>query len=246
MVLMLLLKLGVVYSSHTPHLCPPMTLTADNIDQLTFAKTSEALLPAVVQHARDGRVLMLGYVSAASLRETFSKGLITFYSRSKGRLWTKGEASGNTLRLVLAKADCDRDTVLFLAEPTGPTCHTGEDTCFDDADGKLTPYSKDTAFAKTQDTSADLSFLLELQTLLHGRQPDADSESYTSRLLAKGVMKVAQKVGEEGVEMALEAVGGTDALFTEEAADLMYHYLLLLRAKGQRLEDVVAILRQRH
>ncbi len=225
-----------------------MTLTADTIDRLAFAKTADGLLPAIVQHATDGRVLMLGYVNAESLRETLTSGLVTFYSRSKGRLWTKGESSGHTLRVVLAKADCDRDTVLFLAHPNGPTCHTGEDTCFDDADGKLDTFSNATnnatAFAKTLGAPQGqnppqmpdphpLDFLLELETLLHERQPDAASESYTSRLLAKGVMKVAQKVGEEGVEMALEAVGGTDELFTEEAADLMYHYLLLLRAKGQ-------------
>ena len=257
-----------------------MTLTADTIAELAFAKTPDGLLPAVVQHATDGRVLMLGYVNAESLRETFRTGLVTFYSRSKRRLWTKGEASGNTLRLVLAKADCDRDTVLFLVEPAGPTCHTGEDTCFDDADAKSTPYNKESRAAEAvapsgkteiagsqglprqaapsrnddlavtiggeQRPPSDLNFLLELEQLLHSRLPDAQSESYTSRLLAEGVMKVAQKVGEEGVEMALEAVGGTDELFTEEAADLMYHYLLLLRAKGQRLGDVVEVLRTRH
>ena len=214
-----------------------MTLTADTISSLAFAKTPDGLLPAVVQHAVDGRVLMLGYVNAESLRRTFDTGLVTFFSRSRQRLWTKGEQSGHTLKVVLAKADCDRDTVLFLAEPTGPTCHTGSDTCFDESADDLTPFGKT--------THPDLDFLLQLETLLHARQPDAGSESYTSRLLAKGVMKVAQKVGEEGVEMALEAVGGTDELFTEEAADLMYHYLLLLRAKGQRLEDVVRVLRTR-
>ena len=231
-----------------------MTLTAADIGRLAFAKTPDALLPAVVQHARDGRVLMLGYVSADSLAETFDRGLVTFYSRSKRRLWTKGESSGHVLRLISAHADCDRDAVLFLAEPAGPTCHTGGDSCFDEGTEVLTPFGKTVgeghaaAAATPSDTTtpADLAFLLELEELLHGRQPDADSASYTSRLLAKGVMKVAQKVGEEGVEMALEATGGRDDLLTEEAADLMYHYLLLLRAKGQRLGDVVEVLRKRH
>ncbi len=303
-----------------------MLLTADSIPQLAFAKTPDALLPAVVQHATDGRVLMLGYVSADSLHQTFASGHITFFSRSKNRLWTKGESSGHFLKLVLAKADCDLDSLLLLALPTGPTCHTGEDTCFDDnqhrsdafnhatlphlaqasaktlditpadqhfstvdtstasaktpvitpadqhfstvdtnkasaktpvitpADQHLSAFDAGTASAKTSPVLHDdspiaapeLAFLAHLENLLHSRQADANSDSYTSRLLAKGVMKVAQKVGEEGVEMALEAVGGTDQLFTEEAADLMYHYLLLLRAKGQRLADVVRVLEGRH
>ena len=224
-----------------------MTLTPADIPRLAFAKTPDALLPAVCQHARDGRVLMLGYVSAESLAQTFDTGLVTFYSRSKQRLWTKGETSGNTLHLESAAADCDRDAVLLRVLPKGPTCHTGEATCWDEGT------DVQTAFAKTADdapgapsAAADLAFLLELEDLLHARQPDPDSKSYTSRLLAEGVMKVAQKVGEEGVEMALEATGGTDELLTEEAADLMYHYLLLLRAKGQRLADVVQVLRKRH
>ena len=220
-----------------------MTLSPADIPRLAFAKTPDALLPAVVQHARDGRVLMLGYVSAESLAQTFDTGLVTFYSRSKQRLWTKGETSGNTLHLESAAADCDRDAVLLRVLPKGPTCHTGEDTCFDEGS------DVQSAFAKTDSDArgtADLAFLLELEDLLHARQPDPDSKSYTSRLLAEGVMKVAQKVGEEGVEMALEATGGTDELLTEEAADLMYHYLLLLRAKGQRLADVVQVLRKRH
>ena len=220
-----------------------MTLTAADISRLAFAKTPDALLPAVVQHARDGRVLMLGYVSAESLAQTFETGLVTFFSRSKQRLWTKGESSGHTLTLQSAAMDCDRDAVLLRVLPKGPTCHTGAETCFDEGTEVQSPFGK-TDHDLT--APADLAFLLELEALLHARQPDADSKSYTSRLLAKGVMKVAQKVGEEGVEMALEATGGTDELLTEEAADLMYHYLLLLRAKGQRLGDVVRVLKTRH
>lgn len=227
-----------------------MLLTPADIPRLAFAKTPDALLPAVVQHARDGRVLMVGYVSAESLAVTFKKALVTFYSRSKQRLWTKGESSGNHLALVSAHADCDLDAILFKVLPKGPTCHTGEDTCFDEGT-EVQPAFGPPASApsgKTDGdatTTGDLAFLLELEDLLHARQPDAASESYTSRLLAKGVMKVAQKVGEEGVEMALEATGGTDELLTEEAADLMYHYLLLLRAKDQRLGDVVRVLKGR-
>ncbi len=202
-----------------------MRLHPENITELDFSKSADGLLPAVVQDWRDGRVLMVGYVSVASLQLTFSSSHVTFYSRSKRRLWTKGESSGNVLELHSAWADCDQDSVLLYAKPTGPVCHTGADTCF---------------------SASEPHFLLRLEALLNARQPDADSESYTSRLLAKGVMKVAQKVGEEGVEMALEAVGGTDALLTEEAADLMYHYLLLLRAKGQGLADVVEVLERRH
>lgn len=207
-----------------------MLLTADTLDAVDFAKHPDRLAPAVVQDPRDGRVLMLGYLSEVSLRKTFDTGHVTFYSRSKQRLWTKGESSGNVLDFVAAYADCDRDAVLVHAHPQGPTCHTGADTCF----GQPTaPFGA-------------LGFLADLERLLHARQPDAHSDSYTSRLLAKGPMKVAQKVGEEGVEMALEAVGGTDELLLEEAADLMYHYLLLLRAKGRRLSDVVEVLRKRH
>lgn len=232
-----------------------MKLTPANLEALDFGKSPDGLLPAVVQHVGDDRVLMLGYVNAESLRETFESERVTFYSRSKGRLWTKGESSGHYLDFIEGYADCDRDAVLLLANPQGPTCHTGTASCFEEAE--------EAAFAKTGPDEApteasdatggdggpesqELTFLHELEQLLHARQPDAGSDSYTSRLLAKGVMKVAQKVGEEGVEMALEAAAGSDELLLEEAADLMYHYLLLLRAKGQRLGDVVEVLRKRH
>lgn len=206
-----------------------MLLTADTARAVDFAKYPDGLAPAVVQDPRDGRVLVLAYLSPESLAATFASGRVTFYSRSRRRLWTKGETSGHYLDFVAAYADCDRDAVLVHAHPLGPTCHTGADTCFGQPSGKT-----------------DHAFLDELETLLHARQPDPDSDSYTSRLLARGPMKVAQKVGEEGVEMALEAVGGTDDLLVEEAADLLYHYLLLLRAKDKRLADVVHVLRKRH
>ena len=223
-----------------------MELSRDNFTQLDFSKSSDGLLPAVVQDASSRQVLMLGYVNAESLAQSFETGYVTFYSRSKKRLWTKGESSGNTLTLTAAYADCDRDAVLMFVEPKGPTCHTGTTSCFQTGD-KKSAQPTSSAFAKTDSASVeDLEFLRTLEDVLRGRQPDANSDSYTSRLLAKGIMKVAQKVGEEGVEVALEAVGGTDELLLEEAADLMYHYLLLLRAKGQQLSDVVKVLRKRH
>ena len=212
-----------------------MKLTPDNAPTLDFAKHADGLLPAVVQDADTARVLMLGYVTAESLARTFDSGHVTFYSRSKRRLWTKGETSGHVLRFEAGFADCDRDAVLLLARPQGPTCHTGAASCFGEPGAAAPPTPL-----------GDLAFLRKLEGLLHERTPDAESDSYTSRLLAKGPMKVAQKVGEEGVELALEAVGGTDELLLEEAADLMYHYLLLLRAKGKHLADVVEVLESRH
>ena len=216
-----------------------MRIHADTPDAVDFAKYPDALAPAVVQDPATGTVLMLGYLSAESLARTFATGLVTFHSRARGRLWTKGETSGHHLAFVAAYADCDRDAVLVHARPQGPTCHTGADTCFGQP-------AAGAPAGKTDDAVAGLAFLTQLENLLHERQPDPDGASYTSRLLAGGPMKIAQKVGEEGVEVALEAVGGTDELLLEEAADLMYHYLLLLRAKGKRLGDVVAVLRKRH
>ena len=213
-----------------------MILQAENLRQLAFAKTSDGLLPAIVQDAHTFEVLMLGYVNLESLQQTFSTGLITFYSRSRQQLWTKGESSGNHLQLVLAKADCDLDSILFLAIPQGPTCHNGTTSCFDNPD----------ATAQEPAHQHPLSFLLQLEQLLYSRQADPQSESYTSRLLAKGPMKIAQKVGEEGVEVALEAAAGTKELLLEEAADLLFHLSLLLRSKNLRLAQINDILRTRH
>jgi phosphoribosyl-ATP pyrophosphohydrolase/phosphoribosyl-AMP cyclohydrolase len=213
-----------------------MKLTAENVKDLDFSKNPQGLLPAIVQDKKTSLVLMLGYVNAESLHTTFRTGNVTFYSRSKERLWTKGETSGNTLDLDSAFFDCDRDTVLFLVQPQGPTCHLGENSCFGES------YGKEHVLPGGQ----ELLFLKELEQVLHAKQADANSPSYTSRLLAAGVMKIAQKVGEEGVEVALEAAAGSDELLLEEAADLMYHYLLLLRIKGKRLKDVVNVLETRH
>lgn len=192
-----------------------------------FAKGG-GLAPAIVQHAATGEVLMLGYMNAQALQETQSKGLVTFWSRSKNRLWTKGETSGDVLRLVSMKADCDRDALLVQAMPEGPTCHLGTRSCFGDYPGPA------------------LAFLGELSAIVDSRSEANPDESYTARLLAKGIKKVAQKVGEEGVETALAGVSEDNAALTGEAADLVFHLIVLLKARGQSLADVTAELKRRH
>lgn len=186
------------------------------------------LVPAIVQHAEDGRVLMLGWMNREALIATRDSGSVTFWSRSKGRLWTKGETSGHALRVVDIAIDCDGDTLLVLAEPRGPTCHRGTDTCFDPA------------------PPPGLAFLAELDALIEGRRSAAPEGSYTSALFARGLPRIAQKLGEEGVETALAAVTGDDDAVLGEAADLLYHLLVLLRARGLSLAQLVARLRARH
>lgn len=195
------------------------------IPQLNFAK-GNGLLPAIVQDADSRVVLMLGYVNEAALAETLASGKVTFFSRSKGRLWTKGESSGNYLEFVSWAADCDQDSLLIFARPQGPTCHTGTDTCWG------------------QTNEGD--FLAYLEKVIHQRRDGQDSGSYTRSLLERGINKVAQKVGEEAVELVIEAKDDNKELFLGEAADLMYHYLVLLAAKGYTLEEVLAVLRSRH
>lgn len=195
-------------------------------DQLAFAKAPDGLLPAIVQDARTRAVLMQGYMNRAALDETLKSGRVTFFSRSKQRLWTKGETSGNVLRLVSVHPDCDQDSLLVLAEPKGPTCHTGADTCWG------------------QDNHGD--FLDHLERTIQHRRDNPNEKSYTSTLLARGINKVAQKVGEEAVELVIEAKDDDRDLFLGEAADLMYHYLVLLAAKGYTLEEVREVLRGRH
>lgn len=186
------------------------------------------LLPAVVQDAEDGRVLMLGYMNAASLERTHESGLVTFYSRSRETLWTKGETSGNTLRLVSVHLDCDRDTLLVRARPSGPVCHRLTPTCFDD------------------DPGSAIGFLSRLDELIAARTDADPADSYTARLLAGGLPRVAQKVGEEGVETALAGALNDASALTSEAADLIYHLLVLLRAAGTPLRDVLEELEARH
>ncbi|HZP67304.1 MAG TPA: bifunctional phosphoribosyl-AMP cyclohydrolase/phosphoribosyl-ATP diphosphatase HisIE [Rudaea sp.] len=197
-----------------------------DVEALDWSK-GDGLLPAVVQHARDGTVLMLGYMDRTALSQTLKSGKVTFWSRSRRTLWTKGETSGNFLALVSLHADCDRDAVLVRAEPEGPTCHLGTASCF----GAAAP---------------ELAFLAELDALIAKRAAERPPGSYTTRLLENGVRRIAQKVGEEGVETALAAVAQDDMALLGESADLVFHLLVLLRARGLGLDALVATLRARH
>lgn len=190
----------------------------------------EGLLPAIVQHAFDGRVLMLGYMSRESLQHTLDSGRVTFFSRSRQALWTKGETSGNTLELVSLDTDCDRDCLLVRARPHGPTCHLGTDSCFD-TDAPAAP---------------ELAFLAQLHDLIAQRDRDRPAGSYTTDLFTAGTRRIAQKVGEEGVETALAAVAEDREALLNEAADLVYHLLVLLRDRELGLRDLVEALRVRH
>lgn len=202
---------------------------ASHLESLGWDETS-GLIPAVVQHAFDGRVLMQAFMNRAALEQTLTSGLVTFWSRSRQRLWVKGETSGHTLALVAVHADCDRDCVLVLARPAGPACHRGTDTCFDGADLP----------------GPALAFLARLETVIAERERIRPEGSYTTQLLQQGVRRIAQKVGEEGVETALAGAAGDAAELAAESADLLYHLLVLLRARGLPLEQVVATLAARH
>ncbi len=201
------------------------------LSQLDWDKGA-GVLPAIVQDAGDGAVLMLGYMNREALTATLDTRRVTFWSRSRQRLWTKGETSGNTLELRDIAADCDRDTLLVLAHPRGPTCHTGTHTCW----GPDAP----------QAATAPLAFLSRLEQVIEERLATRPAGSYTAKLLAQGPRRIAQKVGEEGLELALAAVSESDAEIVGEAADLLYHTLLLLQAKGLGLADVVRKLELRH
>ncbi len=190
------------------------------------------LLPAIVQDAGNGAVLMLAYMNAEALAQTLATGRVTFWSRSKRRLWTKGETSGHFLELVDVAADCDGDTLLVLANPLGPACHTGTPTCW----GENAPRAAGEA----------LGFLSRLDQIIRRRIADRPEGSYTTRLLHQGTRRIAQKVGEEGLELALAAVAQSNEEIVGEAADLLYHTLLLLRVKGLSLADVTAELEARH
>jgi len=199
-------------------------LTENDIDHLDFTK-GDGLIPAIIQDARDGRVLMLGYMNAEALARTIEARRVTFFSRSKQRLWTKGESSGHHLELVDIAADCDRDTLLVQAIPHGPTCHTGTETCFGETNWP------------------PVGLLARLQTLIEGRRDGDPEKSYTTRLLQGDLARCAQKVGEEGVETALAAV--TANKLDEEAADLLYHLLVCLTAADSSLDQVLAELQRR-
>ena len=193
---------------------------------IDFAKYSDGLVPAIIQDASTKKVLMLGFMNAEALEKTKQTGKVTFFSRSKNRLWTKGEESGNFLALKEITADCDNDTLLIKADPAGPVCHTGADTCFNEANNK--------------------DFLLTLTDTIKRRYEDRSDNSYTSSLFDKGINKVAQKLGEEAVELVIESKDDNDELFLNEAADLLFHYMILLQAKGFTLENVKKVLESRH
>ncbi|MFZ5552438.1 MAG: bifunctional phosphoribosyl-AMP cyclohydrolase/phosphoribosyl-ATP diphosphatase HisIE [Bacteroidota bacterium] len=190
-------------------------------------KKDNGLVPAIVQDATTGKVLMLGYMNEEAYNKTLSEKKVTFFSRSKNRLWTKGETSGNFLQVQEIKSDCDNDTLLIKVVPTGPVCHTGSDTCWNEKN------------------EYEYSFLLGLQAVIRKRKNEPADGSYTSELFKKGVNKIAQKVGEEAVEMVIEAKDNNDELFLNEAADLLFHYLILLQAKGHELKDVIEVLEKR-
>ena len=206
-------------------------LILDSRDAAALAwGSTEGLLPAIVQDAFDGRVLMLAWMNPEALDRSLKSGLVTFWSRSRQQFWTKGETSGNRLRLVAVHADCDSDCLLVLAQPEGPACHRGTDSCFD-SDTAVTPA---------------LAFLAGLERLVEQRDAERPEDSYTTRLLEAGIKRIAQKVGEEGVETALAAVAGERDELAGEAADLLYHLLVLLRAAGLQLSDVLEVLQARH
>lgn len=187
----------------------------------------QGLLPAIIQDAKTGNVLMLGYMNKEALQKTLEEKRVTFYSRSKERLWTKGETSGNFLELVDLRLDCDQDSFLLKVNPVGPVCHTGADTCFNEK-------------------NEPLNFLEKLEQIIISRRDQPSDKSYTSSLFKKGINKVAQKVGEEAVELVIEAKDENKELFLGEAADLMYHYLVLLAAKDIQLEEILDQLKSRH
>jgi phosphoribosyl-AMP cyclohydrolase / phosphoribosyl-ATP pyrophosphohydrolase len=190
------------------------------------------LVPAVIQDADTNQVLMLGYMNQEALNKTKASGLVTFYSRSKNRLWTKGETSGNTLQLVSLAEDCDNDALLVKVKPKGPTCHTGDTSCFGED-------------AHTRRMAA-IQFIAKLEEVIQQRKANPTEASYTNFLFDKGVNKIAQKVGEEAVETVIDAVAGKLDTMKGEAADLLYHLLVLLAATGMELADVVAVLEERH
>ncbi|WP_335975912.1 bifunctional phosphoribosyl-AMP cyclohydrolase/phosphoribosyl-ATP diphosphatase HisIE [Gaetbulibacter jejuensis] len=196
---------------------------------INFNKNNDGLIPAIIQDVTTKTVLMLGYMNEEAYKKTIDTKRVTFFSRSKQRLWTKGEESGNILVLKDIKVDCDNDTLLVKVEPLGPTCHKGTDTCWD------------------EDNSQTYGFLSRLEHIISDRKHNSKSnESYVAALFEKGINKIAQKVGEEAVEVVIEAKDDNDNLFLNESADLLFHYLILLQAKGFKLEDIVSILKQRH
>jgi phosphoribosyl-AMP cyclohydrolase / phosphoribosyl-ATP pyrophosphohydrolase len=198
--------------------------TGMNVD---FKKYSDGLVPAIVQDSQTDKVLMLGFMNQEAIDKTIEEGKVVFFSRSKARLWMKGEESGNFLLYKEMSVDCDQDTLLIKAVPLGPVCHTGADTCWEEKNHRE-------------------DFLVCLEEIIQQRRQAAPDESYVARLFEKGINKIAQKVGEEAVELVIEAKDQNEKLFLNEAADLLFHYLILLNAKGYNLQDVTDVLRERH
>ena len=196
--------------------------------EIDFSRLAHGLIPAIIQDSETKNVLMLGYMNKEAYQKTVETGKVTFYSRSKQRLWTKGEESGNFLNLVDIKNDCDEDSLLIQAKPVGPTCHTGADTCWQEPNIQ------------------EYGFISNLENTIKTRRENADSEkSYIASLFKLGINKIAQKVGEEAIEVVIEAKDDNDDLFLSESADLLFHYLILLQAKGFQLNDVVNVLKSR-
>ncbi|MDU0354589.1 bifunctional phosphoribosyl-AMP cyclohydrolase/phosphoribosyl-ATP diphosphatase HisIE [Paraglaciecola aquimarina] len=204
-----------------------MIITKQNMAELAWQKMDN-LIPCVVQNAQSGKALMQGFMDQAALEKTLDTKLVTFFSRSKQRLWTKGEESGNSLNLLEISADCDNDCLLALVNPVGPTCHTGAETCWFDSE------------------SPDISFISDLEQVIASRKGADPDSSYTAHLYSKGIKRIAQKVGEEGVETALAATVKDLEELKNESADLIYHLLVLLQASDLNLSDVIDVLKQRH
>jgi len=197
--------------------------------EINFKKNSDSLIPAIIQDNTTKNVLMLGYMNEEAYEKTIATKKVTFYSRTKQRLWTKGEKSGNFLNLVSLKLDCDRDTLLIQVKPDGPTCHKGSDTCWDESN------------------VSQYGFISHLEAIIQNRKDHMDDQdSYVASLFRKGINKIAQKVGEEAVEMVIEAKDNSKELFLNESADLLFHYLILLKAKGYDLNTIVKVLEARH
>lgn len=197
--------------------------------KIDFSKNQDGLVPAIIQDATTKNVLMLGYMNEAAVKKTQETQKVTFFSRSKQRLWTKGEESGNFLNVVDIKNDCDNDTLLISVRPEGPTCHTGSDTCWNEVN------------------TSNFGFLSQLENIIEQRRTSSDgSTSYVASLFEKGINKIAQKVGEEAIEIVIEAKDDNDELFLYESADLLFHYLILLQAKGFTLKDIESELKKRH
>ena len=196
---------------------------------IDFNKQTNGLIPAIIQDAKSDKVLMMGYMNEEAFGKTQRENIVTFFSRSKQRLWTKGETSNNFLHVVEITNDCDGDTLLIKVNPDGPTCHTGADTCWNEVNNK-----------------GQAGWLNHLKAVIRDRKNNPSEKSYTASLFEKGTNKIAQKVGEEAVELVIEAMDNNDDLFKDEAADLLFHYLVLLEQRGIDFDEIIDVLRERH